>query len=251
MSERNRFGLARTVPAAVRREVRQRCGYGCVRCGLALYDYEHFDPDFKDATQHLATGITLLCMQCNQKRRRGMLSLESVREANALPKCLEQGYASEIFDLGADHLEVVFAGVTFKDTTDLIVVNGFSILKICPPESARQPFRLSGFFADSTGQVTLKIHENVWSAGADNWDVECVGPRITIRRGPKDITLVLRADPPNRLIVERLNMEFEGVHFRGSAEMLETSFDGSRWSTWRGVRISKCQVGISMRNRRD
>lgn len=146
MSDRNRFGLSRTIPSSVRREVRQRCGYGCVRCGLALYDYEHFDPEFKDADAHVANGITLLCMQCNQKKRRGMLSAESVRGANLAPRCLQQGYASEIFDFGPNSLTVAFAGVTFTDTPKLIVVNDIPILAVKPPEAPHQPFLLSGFF---------------------------------------------------------------------------------------------------------
>lgn len=250
MSDRNSHGLGRTIPAAVRREVRQRCGYGCVRCGLALFDYEHFDPDFKDAKSHSPQGITLLCMQCNQKRRRGVLSIETVRAANACPRALQQGFANEFFDFSSSELTVVFAGVTFTDTPTLIAVNDFAILSIAPPESPHHPLRLSGFFADDSGQVTLKIQDNEWSAGADNWDVECVGPRITIRSAPGNLTLVLRLEPPKRLIVERLNMQFEDVYLRGEEGLLETSFDGRHWGAWRGCHISRCQVGIALRNRR-
>jgi len=249
MTERNKRGLFRTIPADVRREVRQRCGFGCVRCGLALYDYEHFEPDFKDATSHRAEGITLLCMQCNQKRRRKVLSVETVRAANSEPLCRQQGFASEWFDFGTESLEVAFAGVTFEDCEHLIEVNGFSLLSIKAPEESGQPFRLSGRFADDTGDITLKIEGNLWSAGADNWDVECVGPRITIRNGPRDISLVLRSEPPRRLVVEQLNMQFEGVRLRGTGDMLETSFDGRNWSSFRGCSVKSCRVGISLASR--
>lgn len=67
MAEKNKYGLSRYVPSDVRRIVRQRCGFGCVICGLSLYDYEHFAPYFKDAKSHDPDGITLLCMQSNQK----------------------------------------------------------------------------------------------------------------------------------------------------------------------------------------
>lgn len=250
MTERNKYGLSRTVSAGIRREVRRRCGFGCVRCGLGLYDYEHFDPDFKDATEHRAEGITLLCMQCNQKRRRGVLSVESVRAANVSPRCLEQGFASEAFDFGQGPIEIVFAGVTFADCDRLIEVNGFPILSIKPPEAPSQPYQLSGRFADDTGDITLKIEDNVWSAGADNWDVECIGPRITIRNGLRDIALTLKAEPPTRLIVEKLNMQFEGILLRGSGDQLEISFDGKHWSQFTGCNMRGCAVGISLSNRR-
>jgi len=250
MVDRNKHGLSRTVPAAVRREVRQRCGFGCVRCGLGLYDYEHFDPDFKEATEHCADGITLLCMQCNQKRRRGVLSVETVKAANASPRCSEQGFANEAFDFGQDSVEIAFAGVTFSDCDRLIEVNGFPILAIRPPEAPSQPYRLSGRFADETGEITLKIEDNIWSAGADNWDVECIGPRITIRSGPRNVALILKAEPPTRLVIEKLNMQFEGVFLRGESDLLEISFDNQHWSRFSGCSMHSCTVGIALSNRR-
>jgi hypothetical protein len=45
----NNHGLSRDIPDHVAREVRQRCGFGCVCCGSALYQYHHFDPLFREA----------------------------------------------------------------------------------------------------------------------------------------------------------------------------------------------------------
>ena len=244
MAERNRFGLGRTIPSSVKREVRQRCGFGCIRCGFSLYDYEHFSPDFKDAEVHDPDGITLLCMQCNQKRNRKVLSVESVRRANNDPKCLQQGFANEAFDFGSDPIEVVFAGVTFTNCTHLIIVAGISVLSVTNPEQAGEPYRLSGRFSDDCGAATLKIEENIWSVGADNWDVECEGPKITIRRGPGDIVLVLRSEPPKKLIIERLNMEFEGMYFRGNQDLLEISNDQVNWGKWQGCSMTDCHIGM-------
>lgn len=234
MGNRNSHGLGRTIPAEIKREVRQRCGFGCVRCGLALYDYEHFDPDFKDAREHSPKGITLLCMQCNQKRMRGMLSVETVRSANKNPICLDKGFANETFDFGTEPMEIQFAGLRFTNCDTLIEINGFPLLSIHPPEEPSGPYRLSGRFADQTGEITLAIRNNVWAAGSNNWDVECVGSKITIRNGPREIALVLKSAPPRRLIVEQLNMQFEGIRLRGSNELLEISFDGKTWSKFSG-----------------
>ena len=61
MDDTNKHGLSRYIPEAIKREVRQRCGFGCVICGFGFYDYEHFDPDFADAKFHDPNGMTLLC----------------------------------------------------------------------------------------------------------------------------------------------------------------------------------------------
>lgn len=250
MVERNRFGLSRTIGNAVKREVRQRCGYGCVRCGLALYDYEHFAPDFKDATEHRAAGITLLCMQCNQKRRRGMLSVETVAAANEAPFCKAQGFANEMFDFGTEPLEILFSGLTFTNIETLIRVNDFPLFSVLPPEHSHQPYRVFGRFADETGEITLTVDDNEWRAGSDNWDVECVGPRITIRNGPGRICLVLRSDPPHRLVIERLNMQFEGVAFICDNDLLRVSMNGGRsWMSWKGSSVRNGKTGLSLRNR--
>lgn len=235
MGERNKHGLGRHVPRDVKHEIRKRCGYGCVVCGLGLYDYEHFDPDFKDALRHDPAGMTLLCMQCNQKRARGTLSAETVARANQRPKCKEQGFASEMFDFGPEPVEVQFAGMTFYDCKILIQICGIDLLSFKPPEEPHSPVRLSGRFADATGATTLKIEDNVWSAGEDNWDVEIVGPRIVIRRGLKDIALAIRTVPPHRLIVEVIDMVFEGYHLKGNAETLKFSRDGKAWMS-----LTKC-----------
>ncbi|MFZ6686621.1 hypothetical protein ACO0K0_02600 [Undibacterium sp. SXout11W] len=250
MSTKNKYGLSRRIPDPIAREIRQRCGFGCVICGLAFYDYEHFDPDFAEATEHNPAGMTLLCSQCNQKRARGRLSAETVARHNADPKCKQQGYSSELFDFGLESMTVNFAGVSFTDCTHLIVVNGSPILSVKPPAETGQPFRLSGQFTDSKGRVTLKIQDNEFSVGSNNWDVDCEGPRITIRRGLGDISLVLKMNPPNELIIERLEMQSQGVFFRGNLDVLEISMDGGKhWSSWSSCSIKGCYTGISINNR--
>ncbi len=249
MGERNKHGLGRNIPASVKREVRKRCGYGCVRCGLGFYDYEHFDPDFKDALSHQAAGITLLCMQCNQKKARGQLAAETVVRANAEPHCLQNGFAREEWGFGQDPIVVAFAGVTFTDVQVLIEVNGYTLFSVLPPEDDGQFYRLSGLFSDETGQTTLRIHDNEWFAGADNWDVECVGKRIIIRSGPKNVSLVLRSEPPRKIVIEQLNMAYDGFFFRGREDILEISSDGISWSKLQQVSMVSCYGGISLRNR--
>ncbi|MEE4694763.1 hypothetical protein V2K91_05885 [Pseudomonas alliivorans] len=246
MGEKNRFGLPRTVPAAVRREIRSRCGFGCVICGLAYYDYEHFAPDFKDATEHNANGMTLLCMQCNQKRARGTLSAATVGRANQNPKCKQQGFASELFDFGPDPVFVRFAGQNFIDCAVIIQVCGVDLLSISPPEEDGAPIQLSGIFSDATGASTLKIENNVWSAGDENWDVEVKGATIKLLRGLGDIALQLRVSPPHSLYVERIDMQVEKYYLKGNDRELRFSQDGKSWSLLQANSATRCAIGIRL-----
>lgn len=155
MANTNDHGLPRTIPEGVKREIRQRCGFGCVICGLGFYDYEHFAPDFVDATDHNPAGMTLLCPRCNQNRARGRLSRETVAEANQNPVCIRNGHANEMFDFHSDPIAVVFAGVTFYDCAHLIMVNGRSLLSVRPPQEVSSPMLLSGCFVTPLEEMPL------------------------------------------------------------------------------------------------
>lgn len=250
MADRNIHGLGRNIPTHIREAVRKRCGFGCVLCGLAFYDYEHFDPDFKDAHEHNVDGITLLCMQHNQRRNRKTLSVESVRAANLNPYCLKQGFASETFDLGSDPIQVVFAGCTFTDCDHILLINGISILSVLPPQNKGEPYLLSGIFSDSDGLTTLRIADNVFSVGSENWDVECVGPRIIIKKGKKDISLILRAEPPHRVIIEKIDMEFEGWILKGDENLLTVSSDTVAEHKFKAMSIKSAYAAIGLGQKR-
>jgi len=246
MGKHNRHGLSRTISADVKREVRQRCGFGCVICGLGFYDYEHFAPDFKDATEHNPAGITLLCMQCNQKRARRVLSAKTVALANANPRCLQDGFAKENWGFGSEPITVRFAGVEFVETPHLIEVNGTAMMSVLPPEEGSSIYRVSALFANVAGRTTLEIVENEWYAKRHNWDVECAGNRITIRNAHRDVALVLKSEPPGLITIEKLNMYFQGIYFRGDSSVLEISRDQRSWGKVSAMRSVRNRVGISI-----
>lgn len=249
MEGKNRHGLSRYIPEEVKREVRQRCGFGCVICGFGFYDYEHFKPDFVDARVHDPKGMTLLCSQCNQKRARGRLSAHTVEMADGDPKCRQEGFASELFDFHNEPITVKFAGVKFHNCQNLIVVNDQPILSVKSSPHPNGPILLSGIFCNSIGQQTLLIHENEWHAKTDNWDVECIGPRIKIRFAPGEFALVLKMEAPSGLEIERLDMLYEGVRIRAENELLQVSINGGIWQKWYACSMTDCYTGLSLQSR--
>ena len=48
----NKHGLSRTIDSGTKLAIRQRCGFGCIFCGLGIIQYHHFMPEFKDAITH-------------------------------------------------------------------------------------------------------------------------------------------------------------------------------------------------------
>ena len=77
----NRYGLPRTIPADVKREVRVRSKFGCVICRKGFFTYEHIDPLFRDAKKHDPDNICCLCWGCQDAVTRKHISKDTVMQA--------------------------------------------------------------------------------------------------------------------------------------------------------------------------
>ncbi len=249
MAKKNKYGLPRYVPEPVRLEIRRRCGFGCVVCGLGLFDYEHFDPEFSKAKVHDPNGMTLLCMQCNQKKARGHLSFEAVKRANDDPAALKIGFAHEWIDVSTGDLTIVVAGVEFRNCERLIMVNGVTVLSVAEPEEEGTPYRISGRFCNNKGDVIFRIDENNWKVNQQSWDVKWVGPRLTVRNAVGDIALILLVESPGRIVVERIDMLVEGWSFKGDLEGLEIRNPQGGGNYFRRVSMSNSFCGVMLEGR--
>lgn len=241
----NAFGLSRDIPAAVKLLVRQRCGFGCVICGLGIVQYEHVDPEFKNAKVHDPDAIALLCPQCHAKVTTGMWSKARVKLAIRSPKCKQVGHTREFFDLVEGCPVLQFGGVLLFNCPTPIQVAGCPVFSVKPPEALGDPFLFSGTFTDSNGDVTLIIEDNEWKAFSTAWDVEVKGPTITIREGRGIIHLIIRVDPPKRLIVERLEMSLGGYRFEANGDFLRVTIPGGGGAEFTSCVMDNCNVGMS------
>lgn len=249
--EKNRHGLSRDIPAPVQRDIRQRCGFGCVICGCAIYEYEHVDPPFSDAEEHDPSKMTLLCGSCHSRVTRGILSKTSVKKAMIQPKCLQTGFSFGPFDISGDRVEVFLAATRWINPKAVIEINGVPLFNVEPPEVQGGPFRISATFYDRNGAEIFKIDRNEWQGNIENWDIELKGAVITVRCAPRDIILKLRSEPPYRIFVERLEMFYEQskVIIEGNNRLLIISPDSSVIQ-WSGGNFSgtECKAGISITN---
>jgi hypothetical protein len=246
MTDTNRHGLSRHIPADVKLAIRQACGFGCVVCGSAIIEYEHIDPPFAWATAHRPENMALLCPQCHSKVTRKFLTKAAVATARANPRCLQQGFASEAFALGVRQPEIVLAGVILRNCPVPMQIHGMPLLKVQAAESPGQPFRLGGTFCNSRGQVSLQIVENEWRPLAANWDFEAVGGQLIVRDERKKVSLRVRMELPERLVVEELDMLLGGYRVIGSPETLEAFHENGSRMSFTGSIMDGCGVGISL-----
>ncbi len=207
MSE-NKFGLSRTIPTSVKREVRRRCGYGCVICGNGIYQYEHFNPVFSEAKEHNADGITLLCGYCHDRKTRKQFSIEKVIEANNSPKCFEKNYTSFTLDLGEEVPVVRIGSNLFENPEVVLEVNGKSIFSFTK-DSESQTCLMNFNFFDKDGNLICKIENNELISNIGKLDIEAIGTKISFYNLKKEAVLLLDYLPRKELLIKKAHMKIE------------------------------------------
>ncbi|ALB56175.1 hypothetical protein SMX71_003883 [Cronobacter dublinensis] len=217
MGEFNKYGLSRTIPAEVKRQVRQKCGFGCVVCASPIVEYEHVEPTFALAKEHSPDAITLLCPTCHAKVTRRIYSKEKIKKAMLEPAALKIGKITDKLDFSDDEPLIQFAGQTFINCQIPVMFEGEPLLQV---EKEDDAILISGRFYDSKGKLSLEIIRNEWVCGTGSWDITVIGPEISViekNRGPR---LVLLVEPPKKLIIKRFDMLIRGVRLFGNADRL-------------------------------
>ncbi len=205
----NKQGLSRSIGEKVKRTIRKRCGFGCVICGCAVYEYHHFGTAFSQANVHDPESITLLCPTCHGQITRGIWSDQKAIEANGSPKALEDGFSTFYLDVApkADY-QVRIGQFTFSNLQEIVTIDGACILGVQPPEETGTPPRIQAMFFDRNGELAAEIVNNEWIGSTDEFDIENNGPRLKVRSAPRKIDLELVVEPPNGIRIERIEMSY-------------------------------------------
>ena len=206
---------SRNIPLPIQREVRQRCGFGCVICGMPLYEYEHME-GWATVQRHVADEITLLCDQHHREKTGGLLPLTAVRAANADPfnlregiskpyalhfsgsealvivggnrfTCADQGYGTLMVPVSIDGIPII----------GLVLADGHLLLNVVAFNEFNEP--------------VLHIKNNQLYYSVTPWDIQLVGTKLTIREGHGKILLELQFAPPNEVHVLRGRLLCNGV----------------------------------------
>lgn len=237
----NRFGLSRHIPEEVKLEVRKRCGFGCVSCGRGIIQYDHFAPEFVDATEHNASGITLLCGSCHDEKRHGLLSNSQVAALNADPFCLKNGNAFGRFRLTSANPVVMLGTSEFRECKVILEVGGERVLWFTKPDDPNEGIHLNARFRDEFGEIIFEIKRNEWTIGDELWDVSTSGNGVVIRSRKRNYSLILRFLPPETLIIERANIGHRGtrVEIRKDGGIV-----GDRQNSVSRCSVTNCHTGI-------
>ncbi|WP_419705338.1 hypothetical protein [Promicromonospora sp. NFX87] len=208
---------SRKIPAEVKRAVRQRCGFGCVACGMPLFEYEHM-LEFATVQRHVAEEITLLCPDHHAEKTRGGITADLVREWNASPFNLRTEMSkprplyfhgnSCIFTLGSISIrnEMEESHPHFQ----AITVDGKELLGF-EFDGGRPLLNLSLY--DHQDQPLVQVENSELMYRTDQWDVEWVGQTLTVRRAQRQPTIEIDFVVPDQVVIRRAQFRYRGIEF--------------------------------------
>lgn len=217
MTEKNKLGLSRHIDAYTKRLIRQQCGFGCISCGSAIYQYEHIIPEFKDAKSHDPDNIGLLCGSCHDNVTRGIWSKQSIQKfrENPFAKSAKSSKLKYLLD-PEEQLIIQLGNLSFSETSVIIVIDSIPILSVLPPEELGAPPQIKAQFYNRNGQKIAWIDNNEWNGSTETFDIEATGSNLKVRSEKYQIDLDIKIVPPKILEINQLNLFYNGKSIEGS-----------------------------------
>lgn len=226
MKKISKFARTRpAIPEDIKRQVRRRCGFGCVVCGFPLYEYDHIR-GWAATHKHQSSDITLLCDQHHREKTVGLLSIDQVTAANICPvnRTKNESKAFLLHYAGSEY-EVSLAGMRF------VVPESCKGSPLVPLAIDEEPIifflvedehlLLSFSYYDESNQLALKIKNNELVYRTDVWDIELVSKNLKLRKGKRNIILDLTLAPPKSITINRARICRNGVDVIIDSEFIQ------------------------------
>jgi hypothetical protein len=246
MLEHGSASNERHIPDPIKREVRQRCGFGCVICGLPIYDYHHME-DWANVRCHEAANITLLCDQHHRRATSGLLTQEQVKAANSRPRNVVHGVTAPetlYFEGGmceihlSDGLYFRAEGSQFRCSP--LVIGGVPLITITVQD---RHLLLDLLVLEDDNTPLLKIEQNQLVASVGVWDIKFVGRTLTLRSEERQIRFEIEFMPPSAVRVNRGVFYARGTALRVYPDRLLVI---NSLNEIRGMRVGNATVGLAI-----
>lgn len=222
------------IPAEVELEVRQRCGFACVVCGLPLYEYHHIRP-WSEVPEHDPANIVLVCPNHHAEVTKGLLdptTLESLSKCDkpSISTPHKMHYAGDTCKVYFGDSDWISAGT--PDAFFALVVDNVPLL---------------GFqFRDGSPLLHLELlNENNYpilrSRGGfvqhvrDYWDIKWKGRRLTLRDRPGFIRFDATFEVPDTIRIHRALFLCNGVAIKIAPKGIACLNNGMTFSFAGGI----------------
>jgi trigger factor len=240
----------RDIPLTIKREVRQRCGFGCVICGIPLYEYEHM-LGFAEVHRHVADEITLLCDQHHREKTSGLLPVEDVLKADKHPHNLRAGASAPYalhyagpeceIDLGSNRFTTRDEG--YGTIMCALAVDGTPLVGFILSDG-QLLLNLNVF--DEFNELILRIANNELVYSSSPWDIEFIGRRLIIREAQRDFLIEMEFVVPNKIVISRGRLLHNGVEIIIQPSHVLITNNHTLLS---GNRVTDCPGGLTVGSR--
>ncbi len=187
----------RYIPAEVRRQVRRKCGFGCIFCGSPVFQYDHLR-DFAEVKEHDPANINLLCPNHHMEKTAGRLSSEAVakRAKNPVNLSADRSVTGAPLITSGDTMTFLVGGNIFAGTPtglpegfDAVQVAGKGMLNATWED---EWLTLNMTLTDEAGTPLVVVESGELRVNTRVWDFQFVGRQLTIHSGPRKIETSLR-----------------------------------------------------------
>lgn len=232
------------IPEETKREVRQRCHFGCVFCGLPVYEYDHIE-EWAEVHSHDPSQITLLCPTHHAEKSRGLRTREQVSAANDSPFNRGRGITAPygLHFGGAAAVSMNIGTDSFRSTSHLfpIVIDNWPVVAFIRDGSE------IGLWLDLVDELNLPrviIRNNELVMRSDAWDITFEGQRLTVRDDRGRVFLRIRFTPPASITIERARILKNGVWIEVFPSEVRIAnsvrMSGNRWDGEMGFTVGYC-----------
>ncbi|MEM8876113.1 MAG: HNH endonuclease signature motif containing protein [Planctomycetota bacterium] len=231
------------IPAEVKRRVRQRCGFGCVICGLPLYEMDHIQP-WATEGMHDEANLTLLCDRHHREKTSGLLPIEALKRANTSPRNrrIATTHPYELHYFG-EEITCVLGSCSFSSdlAEDTIVAIGALSDELLWFTFWESDLLINAMIPGESGHPAIKIIENELVLHTGEFDIEFVGKSLAIRRSLRGILLKVVFEPPSRISIVRANINMSDF----TIDISKHGVRGNRGSHFHDCHVAGVPVGFA------
>ena len=183
----------RHIPADVKRQVRQRCGFGCIFCGSPLFTYDHLR-DFAVVKEHDPENLNLLCPNHHAAKTADRLSVDTVKARAAKPINLSSDRSHSGMPLDIFGSTVAFdIGTNVFESDASGSAGGFTAIEVTSRPMISASWEqgwivLNMVLTDEAGTPVIVVDQGELRTSTSIWDFELVGKTLTVRAGHRQVT---------------------------------------------------------------
>lgn len=244
------------IPEKIKRNVRQRCYFGCVNCGNPLIEYHHIEP-WHIVNEHAPYNITLLCPTCHGKVEKGLISKQQVMICNDNPYNKNKQYSPKemlgyhLFEQDdIQRVNIEIANTKFKLEPTSINLSHYMMIPIMIDEIPVLAFsiingRLNMYLKifDEDNKVAVEIINNEVITRLDFWDITFIGNTLKVNKKSHDIFLEIDFNIPYSIHIKRGYLLYNDKGFTVYPNYIKTLKNNNVLSN---ITVVNSLVGIAM-----